>query len=310
MKSKVLLHIAVFVDVIATLKIAASRAIVENLLTGVASPQNIPLFAIVIIVVLLAEIFSTKKISDFFSLLFFITSVIFLVCSFYLPPVGESAEEPSVLAYAALMVQFSSVIVITSSKQPNIGKVMLGIIFVVVIFTSAGFIYTFSSGNTFPAGLNSDAVVVLGASVWGKHTPSPVLRGRLEKAISIFKSGAAKKIVATGGTKRFDTIESEVQAWYLKESGVPDSAIITEHETFCTCEQAEYIKRVLIDSLHKKNIVIVTDNWHLPRALLMCRWEGTKVYGVASVHRLLFAKEIYSRLRESAAIQVFILFGA
>jgi vancomycin permeability regulator SanA len=310
LKSKVLLHIAVFIDVVAALKIAASRAIVENLPNGIASPQNIPLAAIVIVVILLAEFSFQNKISRFHILVFLSTSIVFLLSSFYIPPVGESAEEPSVFAYAALMIQLSGSIVIAFSKKPDLGKIFAAIVLVVGIFTAAGFVYTFSNGDTFPASLNSDAVVVLGASVWGKHKPSPVLRGRLDAAIKIFDAGRVKKIVATGGTKRFDTIESEVQAWYLRQNGIPDSAIITEHNTFCTCEQAEYIKKILIDSLGMKNIVVVTDSWHLPRALLMCRWENAKVYGSQSNYRMDFAKGIYSRLRESAATQVFILFGA
>ncbi len=297
-------------DVVATLRIAASRANVENLPNGISSPQNVPLIATVVVAILLIEFFSKNKVSGFHTLLFLITSAMLLLCSFYLPPVGESAEAPSVLAYAALMVQFSSAVVIAFSKQPDIKKVAAGVVLAMAIFTSAGFIYTFSNKDNFPTGSKSDAAVVLGASVWGKHKPSPILRGRLEEAIVIFKSGRATRIVATGGTKRFDTIESEVQAWYLRESGIPDSAIITEHGTFCTCEQADYIKRVLLDSLGMRNIVIVTDAWHLPRALLMCRWEGAEVYGAASGYRMFYAKEIYSRFRESAAIQVFILFGA
>ncbi len=297
-------------DAAAALKISAGRAAVENLKNGITSQQNIPLLVIVIVIVFLTEFISQRKISRFQVLVFFITAGVLAFCSFYLPPVGESAEEPSVLAYGALMIQFSGSIVIAFSKDPRVGKILLGIIFVVGIFTLAGFVYTYSNGETFQSGLNSDAAVVLGASVWGKHKPSPILRGRLEAAINLFNARQTKKIVVTGGTKRFDTIESEVQAWYLKERGIPDSVIIAEHNTFCTCEQAEYIKRVLIDSLGMKNIVVVTDDWHLPRALLMCRWEGAGVFGIASGYRMFLSNEIYSRLRESAAIQVFLLFGA
>jgi vancomycin permeability regulator SanA len=297
-------------DAIAAMKISANRAVVASLTSGIISPQNIPLIVIVAAIIFLTEFLSRKKISNFHIFLSFITSVILLSCSFYLPSVGKSAEGPSILAYTVLMIQFATAMVVAFSKRPDIGRISGGIICVVAVLTLAGFLCTFAKVETFPTGSNSDAVVVLGASVWGKHTPSPILRGRLEEAVSIFNSGHAKKIVVTGGTKRFDTVESEVQAWYLRQRGVPDSSIISDRSTYSTCEQTEYVKRVLIDSLSMKNIVIVTDNWHLPRVLLMCRLEGAKVYGAASSYRMFFAKEIYSRLRESAALQAFILFGA
>ncbi len=297
-------------DLVATLKISAARVSVEHLRNGIVSPQNIPLALIVVAIIFLAEIMSQKNMSEPIAFVFLLTGSIFLFCSFYLPPVGESLEETSLLAYGALMAQLASVIVIALSTRPNLAKLFLGLILVVGIFTLSGFIYTFSNGETNSPGSENEAAVVLGASVWGKHKPSPILRARLDKAVNIYNSGRAKKIVVTGGTRRFDTIESEVQAWYLRQNGIPDSNIISEHITFCTSEQAEYIKRFIIDSLGMKNIVIVTDDWHLPRALLMCRWEGAKVYGTASDYRMLFTSEIYSRIRESAAIQVYLLFGA
>ena len=175
------MHVAVFMDVVAALKISANRAVAESLSGGIMSPQNIPLLFIVAAIVFLTEFLPQKKTSNFHFLLFLIASAILLWCSFYLPPAGRSAEEPSVIAYAALMIQFAAAIVIALYRRLDIGKILAGIICVVAIFTAAGFAYTFSNGETYPEALNSDGVVVLGASVWGKHTPSPILRGRLEE---------------------------------------------------------------------------------------------------------------------------------
>ena len=311
LKSKVLLHIAVLVDVIAVLIIFANRATAEYLPNGIASPQNLPLAVVAIIVIFLAEVSSLKKISNFQLPLFLLCAALLLFCSFYLPPVSESGTEvPAVLAYAALMVQLSTVVVAAFSELPTLGKSFSFFIFLSAACTLVGFIYTFSNDETFQGNSKVDAAVVLGASVWGKHKPSPVLRGRLDEAIEIFKSGRVKKIVVTGGTKRFGTVESEVQAWYLAENGISGSDIIAEHNTFCTSEQAIFVKRVLMDLLDMKKLVIVTDDWHLPRALLMCRWDGAKVVGTASAYKMLIPNELYSRVRESAAIQVFLLFGA
>ena len=158
--------------------------------------------------------------------------------------------------------------------------------------------------------MTSDAAVVLGTAIWGKYDPGPLLQTRLDTAIGLFNSDRTRKIVVTGGTRRYDAFESQVSAWYLLQRGIPQSEIIAERGTFCTCEQAEYIKRVLVDSLGMKNIVVITDSWHLPRAMMMCKWEGQEAYGEASRTKLDLKEEIYNRLRESAGIQVFLLFGA
>ena len=308
------MHAAVILDIIAAVVIFANRAAADYLPSGVTSPQNFPLAVMMAIIIFLVEFQFRKKASKFALVAFLISVFLLLLCVPYLPPVSETAtEEPSAFAYALLMAQLSTVIVVSFSRFPTVWKTASFFIFLCAAFTLAGFIYTFSNQATFHKDSKADAAVVLGASVWGRHTPSPILRGRLEKAIEIFKSGDSKKLVATGGTKRFGTVESEVQAWYLRQNGVPDSDIIVEHGTFCTSEQAIFIKRILIDSLNLKNIVIVTDSWHLPRAMLMCHWQDIprdRISGIASNYKMSSLNEIYFRVRESVAIEAFILFGA
>ncbi|MGO9481335.1 MAG: YdcF family protein [Candidatus Kryptoniota bacterium] len=311
MKSKVLLHTAVLLDVIAALIIFENRAVDDYLSHGIISAQNLPLAVVVMMVIFLAEVSSLKRISNFQLLLFLLCAALLLFCSFYLPPVSESATgEPSVLAYGALMAELSIVIMAAFSKSPTFGKTLALFIFSSAVCGLVGFAYTFSNEETFHENSKADAAVVLGASVWGKHKPSPILRGRLDEALDIFKSGRVKKVVVTGGTRRFGTVESEVQAWYLEEQGIPDSDVIAEENTFCTSEQAIYVKEVLMDSLGMKKLVLVSDDWHLPRALLMCRWEGAEVMGMASGYKMLLPKELYFRARESAAILAFLLFGS
>jgi len=314
LKSKVLLHVAVIIDIVAVVIIFANRAAADYLPNGVTSPQNFPLAIIMVVIIFLAEFPFQKKASSFALVAFLMSVLLLLFCVQYLPPVSETAtEEPSAFAYALLMAQLSMLIVVSFSRNPTVWKTAAFFIFLCAAFTLAAFIYTFSNQATFHRDSKADAAVVLGASVWGRRMPSPILRGRLEKAIEIFKSGDTKKLVATGGTKRFGTVESEVQAWYLRQNGVPDSNIIVEHGTFCTSEQAIFIKKILIDSLGLRNIVIVTDSWHLPRAMLMCHWQDIprdRISGIASNYKMSTMSELYFRVRESVAIEAFILFGA
>ncbi len=296
----------------AALKISASRTVNEKLFDGIISAQNLPLFLALVVIILSAELAPRNRLTISHALLFLVSSLILFATSFYLPPSGGSSEYPAILAYSSVMVQLSTAFTIFFFRTPGFRRILTSFVLFVGVFTLTGFLFTYSSSSEEGRQLKSesDAVVVLGASVWGKHKPSPILRGRLEAAISLFESGHTRRIVATGGTRRFDTVESEVEAWYLRQRGIPDSALIVEHDTFCTSQQVAYIKRVLIDSLGMKNIVVVTDDWHLPRALLMCRLKRAIVQGTTSGYRMYRSSELYSRLRESGAIQAFLLFGA
>ncbi len=308
--SKILIQLALILDMAAAMKICSARVVYEHLLKGFFSSQNIPLELTVIILIIFIEYSLQRKIPVLIIFLLLISSIIFLWSSFYLPPTGDSPIQISVFAYGALMVQLSIALAYTFTKHTGYIKIVLFAVFLTGICTLIGFIYTFKNIKTYRPVIKSDAAVVLGAGIWGKYKPSPVFCGRLNEAADLYKSGNVKKIVVTGGTREFDTFASKAGAWYLKQQGIPDSAIITEHNTFCTCQQAVYIKHVLADSLKFKNIVVVSDKWHLPRALLMCNRGDIKVFGMASNYKMSTVKTIYYRIRESAAIQVYILFGA
>ncbi len=71
-----------------------------------------------------------------------------------------------------------------------------------------------------------DAIVILGAAQYNGK-PSPVLKARIDHALDLFRLGLAPRIVATGGTHPGDSeSEARVQARYLTQAGVPDSAVV------------------------------------------------------------------------------------
>jgi len=59
-----------------------------------------------------------------------------------------------------------------------------------------------------------------------------------------------------------------------------------------------------------KNIVIVSDGWHLPRALLMSSWLNVNAFGCPSHYKMSLPADTYWRLREAAGLQAYTLFGA
>jgi len=298
-----LVHVGAALDIAALLVLSANRVTMEGLRNGIFSRANIPLAILILIVVISAEI-NIKRISPPGGIMLVTTALLLLLCAFYLPPVGSSSDAYPELSYIALVLQLSVALVSYLHRSTNFRLVLISFVLIGIAFSLAAFFYTFSSTDPAKSSSTFDAAVVLGTTVFGKHDPSPMLKGRLDAALNLFDEGRVRKIVATGAG------QASVESWYLMQNGVPDSSIISESSTYCTCEQANFIKAKLIDSLDMKNIAIATDPWHLPRALMMCHWQNIDAKGIPSKYRLPLFSSLYLRMREAAALQVYVLFGA
>jgi len=308
-KQKVLLQLAVIADVAGVIVTLLHRASTETGFTDVLDPREGLLLAAILVTIVLAE-FSIpgKSLKQVF--VFALFAGVFCISTFFVSSESQLKDYFSVGAYGSLLLQFTTVLVALLDRKSSLlaSFILAGVIFIGA--TTAGFVYTFRTVWSSSGQDRLDAAVVLGASVWGKEKPSPLLQGRLDAAVQLFKSGETGRLVVTGGTRRFGTVESAVEAAYLEQNGVPDSAIIKEEYTQSTSDQSLYIRKVLMDSLKMNSIAIVTDGWHLPRALLICRLNRFRVSGIASSYKLPVLSEIYYRVRESVALQVYLLFGA
>ncbi|HEY9166290.1 MAG TPA: YdcF family protein [Candidatus Kryptonia bacterium] len=308
MRSRVLLRLAMLLDVIATVRIFLNRAANEGDQMVFPFAHDLILGCVVLFAVATAE-FSTRRNNFQVTAAFGLSAVVFFASTF--PMLSESPlkDPASVAAYVSIVVQLAGVICATLAVRSGLNRIAIIAVFLFAGLTAAGFMYTFSSDGTNNDNRDADAAVVLGASVWGKQTPSPLLKGRLDAALKLYNLGRVSKIVVTGGTKRFGTVESAVEQRYLIENGIPPSSVIAEQSTLSTSDQAKFIKDRVMGSLKMKNVEVVTDSWHLPRILLMCGWENISVTGIASNYRMQWPSELYYRVRESAALQVYLLFG-
>lgn len=134
----------------------------------------------------------------------------------------------------------------------------------------------FSYGNehdTVPA----DAAVVLGAAAW-YNKPSPVLRERVNHAITLLNEGQVKYLIFTGGKgKGAPMAESEVARRYAIQQGVPASQIFIETHSQTTWENLvetqKLLKREALD-----RILIVSDPFHMKRAMGMAKDVGLNAF--------------------------------
>jgi vancomycin permeability regulator SanA len=120
--------------------------------------------------------------------------------------------------------------------------------------------------------------IVLGASVKRDGTPSDALRDRLLVAARLYKAGKVTRLLVTGDDGKFHVDEVSSMKRILMAEGVPTEDILVDghgYRTYESCKRA--VQRFGI-----KQGIIVTQRFHLPRALYLCAQLGMDVQGVAS----------------------------
>jgi uncharacterized SAM-binding protein YcdF (DUF218 family) len=154
-----------------------------------------------------------------------------------------------------------------------------------------------------------DAGVVLGAAVWGGNRPSPVLRERINKGAELYNAGLIRNIILTGGGAPGEMTEAEVAKNELLKKGVKESSIFIENKSNSTLEQMTFINQHFYVKNNWKEIVIITDNFHLFRSKQISNFFGMNVNTVASDTPLSTESTFNYSLKESFAIVLFWLFG-
>lgn len=144
--------------------------------------------------------------------------------------------------------------------------------------------------------LDGDCALVLGAAVWGKDTLSHVLEDRVLQGIDLYERGSVKKILMSGDHGREDYDEVNAMKSYAVEKGVPADDIFMDHAGFSTYESM-YRAR---DVFQTKKVVIVTQKYHLYRAVYIARALGLEAYGVPSNPRP-YSSAVRSNAREILA---------
>lgn len=144
---------------------------------------------------------------------------------------------------------------------------------------------------------NADAILVLGAYVSPNGIVSSMLNDRLTVGYELYEQGKAPKLLVSGDHGRKDYDEVNSMKNFLKNKGVPSQDVFMDHAGFSTYESV-YRARDIFE-VHK--VIIVTQEYHLMRAVYVARELGLEAYGVASDrHDYGRAMTMY-KLREIAA---------
>jgi SanA protein len=131
--------------------------------------------------------------------------------------------------------------------------------------------YLYDSDDLLPT---TEVAIVLGASVDGNE-PSPILAARANAAIQLFEDGKVSKILVTGDNATTNYDEVNPVQHYLLAAGIPPQDIFLDHAGFDTYSSM-YRAKVVFDAT---SAVVVTQDFHLPRAVFTARALGINAYG-------------------------------
>lgn len=125
---------------------------------------------------------------------------------------------------------------------------------------------------------NVDCVLVLGCQVKDDGTPSDMLKDRLTRGIELYELGASPKLLMSGDHGREEYDEVGAMKQYAIDAGIPSENIFMDHAGFSTYESVYRAKEIF----EADKIIIITQEYHLYRALYIADKLGVEAYGVAS----------------------------
>jgi vancomycin permeability regulator SanA len=161
-----------------------------------------------------------------------------------------------------------------------------------------GFLLTTSgSRNSVANSPIRNVAIVLGAGLRYDGKPSDVLQARVDVGVTLYKSGKVRKLLMSGDNsiRNYDEVSA------MKDSavalGVPENNIILDYAGFRTLDSCVRLRRVF----GQTSALVVSQGFHLPRAIHLCRWAGVDVVGVEAPDRRSRSRRMLSGVREVPA---------
>ncbi len=204
---------------------------------------------------------------------------------------------PAVLVYHSVMKRF---------RKPFVWLLLAGLAAVLLPLLWWRFLpwyYQADIANVAQAD-SRPVAIVFGARVYRSGRLSGMLRDRVETAIQLYENGQVEKIIMSGDNQMDDYNEPEAMIAYALSRGVPAGALQPDfagRRTYDTCYRAREVFQV-------KSAVLVTQEFHLPRALFTCDQLGLDVAGVIADRRPYSRRSMtWSTVREIPATLVALL---
>ena len=144
-----------------------------------------------------------------------------------------------------------------------------------------------------PDALPYDCILVLGCRVYKDGRMSPMLHDRMQVAVDLMKRGASERLLVSGDHATDAYNEVAAMKAYAVEQGISSSAIFEDHDGYSTYDSIARLKTVY----GAKRVLIVTQRYHLYRAIYLAESMGMEAVGV-SADLQSYAKQPIYDLRE------------
>ena len=143
---------------------------------------------------------------------------------------------------------------------------------------------------------NPECILILGAQVRADGSPSYMLQDRLDLGIKLYQEGVAPKLLLSGDHGQVQYDEVNAMKEYALQEGVPEEDLFLDHAGFSTYDSVYRAKKVF----QVERMVVVTQGYHLYRALYGCEKMGIKAWGAAA-DQTVYHGQAMRDLREIAA---------
>ncbi len=141
--------------------------------------------------------------------------------------------------------------------------------------------------------------IVFGAGLLRDGSAGPVLSDRVQTAVDLYHAGKVDKLLMSGDNRFIEYNEPEAMRQYALARGVPDEDIVLDYagrRTYDTCYRAKHIFSV-------DSAILITQDFHLERALFLCNWFGINSTGVEANNRYFLKRSrAWWNFRETFAI--------
>ena len=162
-------------------------------------------------------------------------------------------------------------------------------------------VYARSRVNSVGDSPETPVAIVFGAGLWRDGTPTPVLRDRVATAVDLYLNGKVEKLLMSGDNRVHTYNEPGAMRDHAISLGVPAEDIVLDYagwRTYDTCYRARHIFGV-------QDATLITQSFHLPRAIYTCNNLGVAANGVTADRRVYRrGSRIYWNLREVFATLV------
>jgi SanA protein len=165
--------------------------------------------------------------------------------------------------------------------KPLLILIILGLLVLLISRLMTG---VFARGKVFSAANVPvrRVAIVFGAGLWRNGSPTPVLADRVTTAANLYFAGKVEKLLMSGDNRFVDYNEPEAMRQLALSLGVPNNAIVLDYagrRTYDTCYRAKAIFKI-------DQAILVTQAFHMPRAIYLCNHLGIDSVGVESELRV------------------------